>query len=226
MQLNQPQRMPNPVEWSRNWSPKLSNFSGGTSSAESSRGGSVVISRFGEFSCDIGSRDELMATFPEEGLICSYTEDCKLAFVLIDLAIYFENFSEKDFDFMAKNGAELAGVVQRVRDLNQNLYMTVFPALQIVRTELWQKKKIIKYTEFTDDAFNGRLRLLKLDEFELAFRVIKSGDEMTIGLGEIEGKNATLIPISVSNKVDYVSEITSGDTHRFSNLADKIILNR
>jgi hypothetical protein len=49
---------------------------------------------------------------------------------------------------------------------------------------------------------------------------------MYIAIGELDKNRRTLVPLSISNEVDYMAEMESESPKRYWNLADKIILNR
>ena len=168
-----------------------------------------------------------MATFPDVGITCGYNDDKKLIFVCADVACFLGNVEKGKLVEMANGGDNIVSISRNLEAKGQVLFLTVFPTIARLAVETRDEvdlvsEDVIVNTDLTK-GFDGLIRYMGS---EIAYHTRKLGDEMFVSIGEQDGIRRTLVPVSVSNEVDYMTGIESENPKRYWNLADKIILNR
>ena len=121
--------MPNEIEWSRRWYKAINSRTGGSANGEAYDGGAVSLSRFGEFACRVGDQGELLATFPDKGVMCGYSDEKKLVFVSIDIACLLGSLDDKELAEMANEGRDIDDLYSELESHGQVLFLTVFPTI-------------------------------------------------------------------------------------------------
>lgn len=214
-------------EWLSDWSRKITEESGGSFSADGAGGAKVIHSRFGEFASKLGDWGELIVTFADQGITCRYDLDHKLTLVLVDAASFF-GVRLRDFEeTLGHESVEARNIVRLLKEKELSLFFFVLPTLNKIMLEMRSNKGLISEREIENVDFKkGFDGDIEVNEYGLAYHVVQQGDEMTIGVGERSGTTRTLIPFSVSNEVDYMSDMNSRSLKKYSRLADKILLNR
>ncbi|KKU33067.1 hypothetical protein A3K29_04985 [Candidatus Collierbacteria bacterium RIFOXYB2_FULL_46_14] len=219
--------MPNRQEWSRRWHGSIRHGGGGSTYGEGYDGGRVGYSRFGEFACRIGDQGEMTATFPDVGVMCGYDDEERLIFICVDVACFLGNLGEESLDKMADKGENILDLSRDLEAKDQVLFLTVFPAISRLAVETRDDVGLVSEDVITNiDLAKGFDGLIRYCGSEIAYHTRKLGDEMLVSIGEQDETRRTLVPVSVSNTVDYMTELETGTPKRYWKLADKIILNR
>ncbi|HCQ31586.1 TPA: hypothetical protein DIU27_04360 [Candidatus Collierbacteria bacterium] len=219
--------MPNNQEWSRRWCGAIRHSGGGSTYGEGYDGGQVGHSRFGEFACRIGDQGEMTATFPDVGVMCGYNDEEKLIFVCVDVACFLGNMEKDRLSEMANKGVNILALFKELEARDQVLYLTVYPTIMRLVVEARDKAGVVSEDVVANiDLIKGFDGLIRYKGSEIAYHIRKLGDEMFVSIGERDENGRTLVPVSISNEVDYMPEIESEDPKRHWKLADKIILNR
>ena len=203
-------------------------FSGGSYVSNTEGGGVVVDSRFGEFHCVMNDQAEIIANFVDKGVVCTYTDEGNLSIVMLEVSALLKNVDERDIGGMVNGGRDIFGLIDYLDSNGEELFLMFSPKYKKFKVQQTSDGEVFFEQNFDVDDFgkgiNGEVAIASM---VLAYRVIKSGDEFTISVGECIGKKRSLMPVYLSNKIDIESSVLlSSDPKRYYNLADMIFLNR
>ena len=169
----------------------------------------------------------MTATFPDVGVMCGYNDEEKLIFVCVDVACFLGNMEKDRLSEMANKGVNILALFKELEARDQVLYLTVYPTIMRLVVEARDKAGVVSEDVVANiDLIKGFDGLIRYKGSEIAYHIRKLGDEMFVSIGERDENGRTLVPVSISNEVDYMPEIESEDPKRHWKLADKIILNR
>ncbi|PIS00122.1 hypothetical protein COT86_00280 [Candidatus Collierbacteria bacterium CG10_big_fil_rev_8_21_14_0_10_43_36] len=169
----------------------------------------------------------MTAIFPDVGVMCGYDDEKQLIFVCVDVACFLGNLENERLDEMANKGVNILALSKDLEVKEQVLFLTVFPTIARLAVETRDEVNLVSEDVVENiDLTKGFDGLIRYIGTEIAYHTRKLGDEMFISIGEQDETRRTLVPVSVSNEVDYISEIESENPKRYWKLADKIILNR
>lgn len=213
-------------EWYYERFPIFKYESGGTASGLAFNGGSVVESRYGEFCSRLGEFGELMVEFIDRGIICGYLETGELAFICLDVGVFFDSLEDKNFELMVNRGDDILDLVSDLDYSGRALFLTILTRLGSLKVDLAEGEKFIATDEVEDCDFDkGYSGILSLGGINLPYQITNRGDEFVLAIGEMNSEARTVFPISVSHQVDFIDELATDDPKRFWKLADKILLN-
>ena len=207
---------------------KIDQYSGGSLYGRPfERDGIVTLTKFGEFVCEISPQGELVADFPDSGLICVYDDDGELNMVSIDLEGYLSSFSEEELRNMPNLGRDISRMAEWLGETETSIVLSVDV-----------KGGIVELTNFSADGeefsnvksrkFNLSKGLdgdAKIGEITLPFRVERNGDELMLGMGESLNGDSVLDVIVISTYVDFIDDVLAGGPRDIQKLAEKIMLN-
>lgn len=193
---------------------------------KSYEGGPVVISRYGEFACNVVEGGMLLAFYPDKGFLCGYMSGGELAFVAFDVASLFANLEEDEISQLAHGGEDVTELMSILRENGEILFLTVFPQLSSVRIKIVKGGQIVS-EEAVDgiDMVSGRLGRIFLDEASVVYNIASNGDELVVGFGEASEDLATLRSVSISHWVDFSQDLATHGSKGLKKLAEKILLN-
>lgn len=214
-------------EWFQRRFRTIDNESGGSVTGKRSDGTKVADSRYGEFGFRISEDDNLIADFPERGVLCAYDREQELAYVSLDLKTVFLNMTDKEWGDMARQGEDIEALIDFLEASDQLIFLTAFPQIGVSKIDM-SGEGGMRTEGMTEDVDfeRGFWGKIVIDEATIIYHAVKRGDEFVIGVGEISGSFRTVATISMSHKVDFVKEMSGSDPKRFWRLADKIMLNR
>jgi len=182
---------------------------------------------FGEMGVDITDQGDLMAIFPELGLMLGYSQEGDIRMAIVDIGMYLSRLPIDLVEAMPNGGRDVMALVKKLYD--EKLSMM----LRLVLGEDEQLRLVV-LEEDGSEAFGRDSDMVNFgrgmggdvgleENHMVSFGIIRSGDDLRISFGE--GRNRdTYAGIDVSLWVDFENNIFGNDPRRLRKLANKIIL--
>lgn len=220
--------MPNNKEFAHSFL-SVDDYSGGALYGEVESGsGIVTLTNRGEFVHDLTAHDELMAGFPEHGLILVYDEKGNLDLASISLISFIEGLSVSDTKRMPNRGKDLVMLRDWLVAENISAILTVKVkegSCEIVLNGEGPSD-FARYETTGMDFRKGYEGMARINDFfSIPICASDKGDEFVLGIGEIGNGRVSFGAFAISRYVDFWDEVTSGGPKDLQKLAGKIILN-
>ena len=188
----------------------------------------VAFTRFGEFAAEVGEGGELLAVFPEQGLMYIFEQEGDLLMTLVDVGLYLKNLTYEQIMAMPNRGNSVLGLIECLKEEKLTMLMTLtfggMDNFNLVVLDDKGREQVAKDMEGVDfgKGLNGELGIR---ENSVAFEVTKTGDDLVIAFGERRGSKVNLVSVESSLFVNFEDNLFGDDNKRLQNLAGKIILN-
>ncbi len=208
--------------------PQIDEYSGGAVCGETHDGGGMVFfTRLGEFACNRLENGEYLAGFPGCGLICLYGKDGELKAVTLTLSDYLANLIRTGVAGELPNqGIDIDQVVKRLFGARTLANVTVKVQERVVEVTMVDGMgELIWQNSQNFNLESGLDANLAVDEIILPMKVLVSGDEFMIGLGESKGGQNGFAMLAIGKQVDFAGNFDTGNSLDIQKLADKVALN-
>lgn len=205
-------------------------YNGGSLYGISNEGeGVIAYTKFGEFSCELTEQADLIATFPEHGLIYIYSQEGDLEVASVEVSAFLSSMDYQEVISMSNQGADILSLVQHMRENKLAMFVNV----DLVESNFWvvvlgpdgeqQIVKDLKNVNLTKSIGGD----IGIKENSVAFQVtVNNGEDLVVAFGERRGKKYSLRAIESSLFVDFEDDLFGDDARRLNRLANKIIMNR
>jgi len=190
--------------------------------------GEVAFTRFGEFGVEISEMGELIATFPDQGLMYIYEQEGPILMALVDVGKYLGSLPIDKVATMPNGGFSVIGLLEHLRAEKLAMMLTItfgelnrFNVVVMDENGEQQVAKDVDGVDFT----KGITGDLGIKEHSISFEVTRYGDDLFMAFGERKGKKASMVSVESSLFVDFEDDVFGEDHGRLQKLARKIILN-
>lgn len=218
--------MPKEVRFGR-FVPNLDKYSGGALFGTAFDGEGVLsLNKYGEFLHELTPDGDLIAGFLDNGIICSYDDKGRLDIVSLDFEKSIHGLTDEELEMMPNKGQDL----MRIEQLLSETKMKVLLSIDV-------KGKKLEVLVYGDNGYFARDKMkpvdleagddgfVRIQGINIPYRVERSGDEISIGIGEASADDSVLDMVVVSDNVDFIDDVLAGTPKDIQRLAEKIILN-
>jgi len=207
--------------------PFFTDFVGGRLHGRSTEGDfEVAFTSFGEFAFMLTEQGDLVTEFPERGLTYVYAQEGNLLLAAVDIGLYLANMSPDEVLQMPNGGKNVVGLLHTLLDNEMQMYMTFSMISDSVSLAIFDKngEELQSRADEEVGMGNGVGGNVGINESQVAFEVIKSGDGFMFALGERDEDEMGLAATEVSMQVDFEDDVLGDDPKRFQRLMKKIVL--
>jgi len=214
-------------EWGANGLPIHDPANGGSAFGYTWRGdGLVDCTKYGEFACALSDEGDLVASFPEQGMVMIYSQEGHLILASVDIGGYLSGFDDADFLKMPNQGEDILGLITFLAAERLQMFMAVSlrdKNFKVIIANEEGEMKILSNLEGVDFSKN-LVGEAGIRDQVVAFQVSTNhGEDLAIAFGERKGSSLNMIGVEISTYVDYEDNLFGDDLRRLRKLAKKII---
>lgn len=187
----------------------------------------LAFTSCGEFGAEILDNGELAVGLFDHGLALVYSQEGRLQRAAVDVGDFVSGMSKNRIEKLRGRFPEVYAIRDFLQDNGLTLLMSVDIARRVFdigvkdnKTGEWifnEQKEDVRFE-------SGLVGSMNVSSMELTLLVDKKGDELMLGVGEINGTDLPVMSADLSMFLDFESDLFADDGKGMQRLAKRIIL--